>query len=78
MRKFGTIILLSGLLTGCVAKAAVDIVSVPVHVTHVAVDAVVPNGTKADAKKYRKERKAEKQAEKEQARANAAADAARQ
>ncbi len=72
MRSFG-IILLAALLTGCVAKAAVDVVSVPVHVTHVAVDAVVPNTTKADAKKYRKEPKAEERAAKERARADAAA-----
>lgn len=72
MRSFA-IIFFALLLAGCIAKTAVDIVSVPVHVTHVAVDAIVPNATKADAKKYRKARKAEKKAAKEQTRTNAAA-----
>lgn len=51
-------LLLSVLLAGCsVAKTAVDVAMVPVHVATAGVNAVVPSQKKADEKRGREARK---------------------
>jgi hypothetical protein len=52
------IVLLCSMLAGCsVAKTAVDVAMVPVHVAAAGVNAVVPSQKKADEKRGREARK---------------------
>ncbi|MGI4879101.1 MAG: hypothetical protein ACRYG4_16615 [Janthinobacterium lividum] len=54
--------LLAASLTGCVAEAAYDVVTLPVRVVGKGIDAVVPSQRAADRKRGRRDRKAEEQA----------------
>jgi hypothetical protein len=56
------LVLLCSLLAGCsVAKTAVDVAMVPVHVATAGVNAVVPSQKKADEKRGREMRKADEE-----------------
>jgi hypothetical protein len=52
---------LTGCVVGTVAKAAVDVAMVPVHVATAGVNAVLPNQKKADEKRGRELRKADEE-----------------
>jgi len=59
-----TVLLLPLLLSGCVVKTAVDVVTLPVRATVGVAKAVSPNHAKEDRKRGRAARKAEKKAAK--------------
>jgi len=56
-------------LSGCLAKTALDIVTLPVKVVSAGVDAVTTSQSEADEKRGREIRKQEEQAAKEERRA---------
>jgi hypothetical protein len=58
----GVSVVLCSLLAGCsVAKTAVDVAMVPVHVATAGVNAIVPSQKKADEKRGRELRKADEE-----------------
>jgi hypothetical protein len=58
----GVSVVLCSLLAGCsVAKTAVDVAMVPVHVAAAGVNAIVPSQKKADEKRGRELRKADEE-----------------
>ena len=54
-------VLLTFSLGGCLAKTAVDVVTIPVKVASAGVNAVLPNQKKADEKRGREARKADEE-----------------
>ena len=68
MRAAAALLLLMG-LSGCIAQAAVELVTLPIKVVGAGVDAVTTSQAEADQKRGREIRKAEERAGREARRA---------